>query len=54
MAAPAAVDSLLDILELIERIDRQTSGLTRAQFVADQDVLDATAYRIRPGGGGFP
>jgi uncharacterized protein with HEPN domain len=46
MAYPATFDTLLDILELIERIDRQTSGLSRAQFIADQDVLEATAYRI--------
>ncbi len=43
---PTSVDTLLDIVELIERIERQTSGLDHARFVADQDVLDATAYRI--------
>ncbi len=40
------IDSLLDILELIERIERQTSGLSREQFLEDADVQDATAYRI--------
>jgi uncharacterized protein with HEPN domain len=40
------VDSLLDILELIERIDRQTKGVTRDQFLADADMQDATAYRL--------
>lgn len=40
------VDSLLDILELIERIERQTRDLSRDDFVADPDSLDATAYRI--------
>ena len=43
---PEAADILLDILELIERIDRQTTGLTREQFLDDPDVQDATAYRI--------
>lgn len=40
------VDSLLDILELIERIVRQTASLTREEFLGDADVQDATAYRI--------
>ncbi len=40
------IDSLLDILELIERIERQTSGLDRERFLEDADVQDATAYRI--------
>ena len=44
--APTSVDTLLDIIELIERIERQTSGIDRSRFVADQDILDATAYRI--------
>ena len=34
-------DSLLDILEIIDRIERQT-----AAFLEDADVQDATAYRI--------
>jgi uncharacterized protein with HEPN domain len=46
MPAPTPVDSLLDILELIERIERQTLGLTREEFLGDADVQDATAYRI--------
>src|SRR5207244_6396111 len=37
---------LLDILELIERIERQTGGLTREQFLMELDVQDATAYRL--------
>lgn len=36
-------DSSPDILELIER---QTGGLTRETFIGDQDVQDATAYRL--------
>jgi uncharacterized protein with HEPN domain len=40
------IDSLLDILELIERIERQTAGLVREEFLKDVDVQDATAYRI--------
>jgi uncharacterized protein with HEPN domain len=40
------VESLLDILELIERIERQTRGLTSEGFHADPDIQDATAYRI--------
>jgi uncharacterized protein with HEPN domain len=46
MTDPAPIDSLLDILELIERIDRQTAGLTREAFLDNVDVQDATAYRI--------
>jgi uncharacterized protein with HEPN domain len=42
----ASVDSLLDILELIERIDRQTGNLSEAEFLADADVEDATADRL--------
>jgi len=34
----------LDILELIERIERQTGGLTREAFSQDPDAQDATAY----------
>jgi uncharacterized protein with HEPN domain len=37
---------LLDIFELIARIERQTSALTREQFLEGADVQDATAYRI--------
>jgi hypothetical protein len=43
---PESADTLLDILELIERIDRQVAGLSREQFLEDADVQDATAYRI--------
>ncbi len=46
MKGAAPIDSLLDILELIARIERQTGGLTREQFLEDVDVQDATAYRI--------
>ncbi|MGH7115786.1 MAG: HepT-like ribonuclease domain-containing protein [Stellaceae bacterium] len=46
MRASVLADSLLDIIELIDRIDRQTSGLTREAFLEDADVQDATAYRI--------
>jgi uncharacterized protein with HEPN domain len=46
MADAAPVDSLLDIIELIERIERQTGGLTREAFLEDPDVQDATAYRL--------
>jgi uncharacterized protein with HEPN domain len=42
----ASVDSLLDILELVERIERQTGNLSEAEFLADADVEDATAYRL--------
>jgi uncharacterized protein with HEPN domain len=46
MQGAAPIDSLLDILELIERIERQTNGLTRETFLQDPDVQDATAYRL--------
>ena len=46
MADAAPIDSLLDILELIDRIERQTGGLTREAFLQDADVQDATAYRL--------
>ncbi len=46
MAKAAPIDSLLDILELIERIERQTGRLTREAFQQDPDVQDATAYRL--------
>ena len=42
----APIDTLLDIVELIERIERQTGGLTREQFLMELDVQDATAYRL--------
>jgi hypothetical protein len=42
----ASVESLLDILELIERIERQTGNLSEAEFLADADVEDGTAYRL--------
>ena len=42
----APIDSLLDILELIERIERQTGELTRDAFLQDTDVQDATAFRL--------
>jgi uncharacterized protein with HEPN domain len=37
---------LFDILELVERIIKQTSGMTQEQFLTDVDAQDATAYRI--------
>jgi uncharacterized protein with HEPN domain len=46
MADAAPIDGLLDILELIERIERQTGGLTRETFLRGPDVQDATAYRL--------
>ena len=46
MADAAPIDNLLDIIELIERIERQTRGLTREAFLQDPDVQDATAYRL--------
>ena len=46
MPDAAPIDSLLDILELIEQIERQTDGLTREAFLQDPDVQDATAYRL--------
>ena len=46
MPDPAPIDILLDILELIERIERQTGGLTRERLLEDPDVQDATAYRL--------
>jgi uncharacterized protein with HEPN domain len=42
----ASVDSLLDILELIERIERQTGSLSEEEFLGNADVEDATAYRL--------
>lgn len=46
MPDAAPIDSLLDILELIERIERQTGELTGKAFLQDPDVQDATAYRL--------
>jgi uncharacterized protein with HEPN domain len=46
MPDAAPIDSLLDILELIERIERQTGGMTREAFLQDADVQDASAYRL--------
>ena len=46
MPAASPIESLLDIIELIHRIDRQISGLTRDQFDEDSDAQDATAYRL--------
>ena len=46
MARETPIDCILDVLELIERIERQTANLTRETFIADADVQDATAYRI--------
>jgi hypothetical protein len=37
MADAAPIDSLLDILELVDRIERQTGGLTR-KIPAGSDV----------------
>ena len=42
----APIDRLLDILELVERIERQIGGLTREEFLEASDVQDATAYRL--------
>lgn len=39
-------DNLLDILELIDLIAVQTSGMSKADFLTNPDVQDATAYRI--------
>ena len=41
-----AAETLRDMLEIIERIALQTSRLSKAQFLADSDAQDATAYRI--------
>jgi uncharacterized protein with HEPN domain len=46
MSPATSIDSLLDILELIDRIDRQTTGLSLEEFLDNADVQDATAYRI--------
>jgi uncharacterized protein with HEPN domain len=46
MAGETSIESILDVLELIERIERQTANLTREIFLADADVQDAPAYRI--------
>ena len=46
MGDKTSPDSLLDILELIDRIERQTAGLTREEFLKNADIQDATAYRI--------
>ena len=46
MADAAPIDNLLDIIEIIERIERQTGGLKREAFLQDPDVQDATAYRL--------
>jgi uncharacterized protein with HEPN domain len=42
----ASLEGLLDIIELIEPIERQTGKLSEAEFLADPDVEDATAYRL--------
>jgi uncharacterized protein with HEPN domain len=41
-----SADGLLDILELITRIERHIGKRTREEFLADLDIQDATAYRI--------
>jgi uncharacterized protein with HEPN domain len=46
MADAAPIDTLLDLLELIERIERQIGGSTRDAFLQDLDAQDATAYRL--------
>jgi hypothetical protein len=46
MPGAAAIDSLLDIIELVERIERQTANLSEAEFLGNADVEDATAYRL--------
>jgi uncharacterized protein with HEPN domain len=45
MNDPSA-DGLLDILELITRIERHIGKRTREEFLADLDIQDATAYKI--------
>ena len=50
MSDGASNDSLSDILELIERIKRQTGNLSEAEFLADTDVKDATPYRLSVAG----
>lgn len=40
------IDSLLDIMELIGRIERQTTAMSREAFMSESDVQDATAYRL--------
>ena len=39
-------DRLELILELIDHIERRTDGLPRAQFIADKDEVDLTAFRL--------
>jgi uncharacterized protein with HEPN domain len=46
MPDAAPIDSLLDILELIKRTERQTGEITGEAFLQDPDVQDATAYRL--------
>jgi uncharacterized protein with HEPN domain len=38
-----SADGLLDILELITRIERHIGKRTREEFLADLDIQDATA-----------
>jgi uncharacterized protein with HEPN domain len=46
MPIETSIESILDVLELIERIERQTKNLTREAFLENADIQDATAYRI--------
>jgi uncharacterized protein with HEPN domain len=46
MSSETSVESIMDVPELIERIERQTGGLTREEFLANVDMQDATAYRL--------
>ncbi|HWK46585.1 MAG TPA: HepT-like ribonuclease domain-containing protein [Stellaceae bacterium] len=46
MSQAVPIDDLLDILDLIGRIERQTAAITRDQFLDDTDIQDATAYRL--------
>ena len=46
MPGGSSIESLLDILELIERIQQQIRDVPEAEFLGDVDVQDATAYRL--------
>ena len=40
------IDRLELILELIDHVERRTDGIARAQFEADKDEVDLTAFRL--------
>jgi uncharacterized protein with HEPN domain len=46
MAEETSIESILDVLELIDKIERQTRNVSREVFLLDADMQDATAYRI--------